>query len=447
MKYPNGIPTDSPSTEPLRPARISPVQKRELVVRIANTPHLNRSVRLTELLTYLVERSIGEVAEGLREQEIGTNVFGRDPNYDTGQDNIVRVQVSQLRKKLESYFSQEGSKEPVVIEIPRGGYLPIFLERNVLPPSPTELDQAAPARGESALLTLLLLATTLFFIGLSIWLWNRPSPLAPTETRQQEREGIRTTAIAALWEVLLNKGQQTDLVLADSTLTILQDHGGNPLSLDEVLQRKFADALPPNLTEDERSRTLAIVDRRYTSLSDVELVGKVLQLRQPDQPVPILTIARDYQMRAFKTNNVILLGSKRSNPWVELLEPSMNFRFHYPDGQRDPIILNTNPRPGEEKTYLSTFQDARFSVVALLPTPSRTGAVLILQGDNAISTEAAGEFICSEEHLGAFFTQIGYPYQSPDRPAPPWFEVLLQTEQLQGATRSFRIVGYRTVRM
>jgi hypothetical protein len=447
MKYPNGIPTDSPSTEPLRPARISPVQKRELVVRIANTPHLNRSVRLTELLTYLVERSIGEVAEGLREQEIGTNVFGRDPNYDTGQDNIVRVQVSQLRKKLESYFSQEGSKEPVVIEIPRGGYLPIFLERNVLPPSPTELDQAAPARGESALLTLLLLATTLFFIGLSIWLWNRPSPLSPTETRQQEREGIRTTAIAALWKVLLNKGQQTDLVLADSTLTILQDHGGNPLSLDEVLQRKFADALPPNLTEDERTRTLAIVDRRYTSLSDVELVGKVLQLRQPDQPVPILTIARDYQMRAFKTNNVILLGSKRSNPWVELLEPSMNFRFHYPDGQRDPIILNTNPRPGEEKTYLSTFQDARFSVVALLPTPSRTGAVLILQGDNAISTEAAGEFICSEEHLGSFFTQIGYPYQSPDRPAPPWFEVLLQTEQLQGATRSFRIVGYRTVKM
>jgi len=77
-------------------------------------------------------------------------------------------------------------------------------------------------------LPLLLLATTLFFIGLSIWLWNRPSPLAPTETRQLEREGIRTTAIAALWDVLLNKGQQTDLVLADSTLTILQDHGGNP---------------------------------------------------------------------------------------------------------------------------------------------------------------------------------------------------------------------------
>lgn len=447
MRNPNGIATDSPSTEPLQPAKLSPTQKRELVSRIANAPHLNRSVRLTELLTYLVERSIGEVAEGLREQEIGTNVFGRDPNYDTGQDNIVRVQVSQLRKKLESYFSLEGSKEPVLIEIPRGGYLPIFLERNEPLPSPTEPDLTTPVKGESALLILLLFATTLFFIGLSIWLWNRPSPLPLPVTRSKTEEIPRSTAIQALWEVLLKKGQQTDLILADSTLTILQDQGGNPLSLDEVLQRKFADALPPNLSDDERARTLAIVDRRYTSLSDVELVGKVLQLRQPDQPVPILTIARDYQMRAFKTNNVILLGSKRSNPWVELLEPRMNFHFHYPDGQRDPIILNTNPRPGEEKTYFSTFQDARFSVVAYLPTPSRNGAVLILQGDNAISTEAAGEFICSEEHLGAFFAQIGYPYQSPDRPAPPWFEVLLQTEQLQGATRSFRIVGYRTAKM
>jgi DNA-binding response OmpR family regulator len=108
MKHPNGNATDSAFTEPLRPAQLSPAQKRELVARIARTPHLNRSVRLTELLTYLVERSIGDVSEGLREQEIGANLFGRDPNYDTSQDNIVRVQVSQLRKKLESYFSQVG---------------------------------------------------------------------------------------------------------------------------------------------------------------------------------------------------------------------------------------------------------------------------------------------------------------------------------------------------
>ena len=447
MKHPNGNATDSAFTEPLRPAQLSPAQKRELVARIARTPHLNRSVRLTELLTYLVERSIGDVSEGLREQEIGTNLFGRDPNYDTSQDNIVRVQVSQLRKKLESYFSQEGSHEPVLIEIPRGGYLPIFLERNELPPSPIEADLVAPPRRVSALLTPLLLATTLFFIALSIWLWSRPSPLTQPEIRNDAAEASPSPALDALWKVLLKQGQQTDLVLADSTLTILQDHGGKPLSLDMVLQRKFVDALPPDLANDERARTLAIVERRYTSLSDVELVGKVLQLRQPDQPVPILTIARDYQMRAFKTNNVILLGSKRSNPWVELLEPRMNFRFHYPNGQRDPIILNANPGQGEEATYISTLQGARFSIVSLLPTPSRTGAVLILQGDNAISTEAAGEFICSEAHLAAFFTQIGYPYQFPDRPAPPWFEVLLQTEQLQGATRSFRIVGHRIVKM
>jgi hypothetical protein len=73
------------------PASLSNTGKMELVERIAASHHLNKSVRLSELLRYLVERSINSPAEGLREQEIGANLFGRDADYDTSQDNIVRV--------------------------------------------------------------------------------------------------------------------------------------------------------------------------------------------------------------------------------------------------------------------------------------------------------------------------------------------------------------------
>ena len=52
-------------------------------------------------------------------------MFGRSPGYDTAQDNLVRVQASQLRKKLQQYFAAEGRDEPVVIEIPKGSYVPI----------------------------------------------------------------------------------------------------------------------------------------------------------------------------------------------------------------------------------------------------------------------------------------------------------------------------------
>src|SRR6185437_5645466 len=60
------------------------------------------------------------------EHEIGCNVLGRKPDFNPYDDNIVRVQISHLRKKLEEYFSSDGKDETVQIRIPRGAYLPRF---------------------------------------------------------------------------------------------------------------------------------------------------------------------------------------------------------------------------------------------------------------------------------------------------------------------------------
>jgi hypothetical protein len=48
------------------------------------------------------------------------------------------VQISQLRKKLQEHFSEEGRDEPLIIEIPKGNYVPVFRPR-------TELLETAPA--------------------------------------------------------------------------------------------------------------------------------------------------------------------------------------------------------------------------------------------------------------------------------------------------------------
>lgn len=423
-------------------ASLSNTAKMELVERIASSHHLNKSVRLSELLRYLVERSINGPAEGFREHEIGANLFGREADYDTSQDNIVRVQVSQLRKKLVAYFNDEGRAEPFLIEIPRGAYLPVFVER---------MDQQArltPARRVASFprLTLFLLLTSIFFATLSVWLWKRQvGPVAAVG----QIEAPRTSpgpAVSSLWGAMFNQERPSDLVLADSTLTILQDQAGRALHLDEVLQRRFAEALPATLPENERKQILSIVARRYTSFADIELLGKILRIVNtnvsPNVRPPTLTIAREYRMRSFKSNNVILLGSKRSNPWVELVEPQMNFNFQYPDGQRNPVIINRSPRAGEESVY--TPLDGRgYAVIAFLPNPNNAGHILILEGDNAVSTEAAGEFVSSDEHLAGFFEQIGYRPAGAGDAIPPPFEILLETEKLQGSPRSFQIVGYR----
>jgi hypothetical protein len=94
--------------------------------RVAATPSLKRATRLREFLLYVGVKSLQEGRTDIHEQEIGESVFGRPRDYETSQDNIVRVSATELRKRVDAYFASEGIGEPIIFEIPRGSYLPLF---------------------------------------------------------------------------------------------------------------------------------------------------------------------------------------------------------------------------------------------------------------------------------------------------------------------------------
>ena len=99
----------------------------------AASDHLKRATRLKEFLYYVGKKSIKEGFSDIHEQEIGQAVFGRKDSYDTSQDNIVRVSATELRRRVDAYFAEEGKGEPLVFEIPRGSYTPIFRWRAEMP--------------------------------------------------------------------------------------------------------------------------------------------------------------------------------------------------------------------------------------------------------------------------------------------------------------------------
>ena len=120
----------------------APVGAREILQRVAASSQFQKSNRLRELLLYLGEQGLHDPNCVLHEQQIGVDVFDRQPGYDTSHDTLVRVHVSQLRKKLQDYFLAEGSKEPLVIEIPKGSYVPAFRPR-------TEIAETEPGLAPS----------------------------------------------------------------------------------------------------------------------------------------------------------------------------------------------------------------------------------------------------------------------------------------------------------
>lgn len=85
------------------------------------------------LLRYIVEHSKAHREEMLRERVIGANVFGRAPDYDTGNDPVVRSRAAELRKRLAQHYMRTGAPEGAIrIEIPTGSYRAVF-EMQALP--------------------------------------------------------------------------------------------------------------------------------------------------------------------------------------------------------------------------------------------------------------------------------------------------------------------------
>ena len=99
---------------------------RDELERILSSETFKRSERARELLSYLVAREqLGE-AERLKGYAIAVDVFGRDSEFDSSTDAVVRVQAGRLRELLSQYYAAEGRSDPIRIVIPRGSYVPAY---------------------------------------------------------------------------------------------------------------------------------------------------------------------------------------------------------------------------------------------------------------------------------------------------------------------------------
>lgn len=94
--------------------------------RVVASQTLAGSDQLKRLLRTVVERTLNGQSELLKEYNLGLEVFQRPPDYDPKVDPIVRVQARRLRAKLGEYYAGEGVGSALVIQIPKGGYVPAF---------------------------------------------------------------------------------------------------------------------------------------------------------------------------------------------------------------------------------------------------------------------------------------------------------------------------------
>jgi adenylate cyclase len=115
---------------------------RRQLQRVLQSTAFARADRLRSFLTFVIERTLDQRVQDIKESVIAVHVCGRPPGFDAAADPIVRVDANRLRARLKAYYDTEGRDDPVEIELPKGSYVPQFRKRPAVAPANRDLTSA-----------------------------------------------------------------------------------------------------------------------------------------------------------------------------------------------------------------------------------------------------------------------------------------------------------------
>jgi len=417
----------------------------QLVQRIVSSPPFQKSGRLRELLQYVTEQTIRGHAHELTEQHIGEALFHKPSGYSPLEDSSVRVHVRQLRLKLHEYFDGEGRSDPLIVEIPKGSYAPIFRTVQSAGPAtaitPVVVPGPALRRHNPALLPWTLCAVLAVLCA---------TLLVGPVIRGVSGAAARAPGPPWPFSQIFDTRHQTVIVVADSNYGMLRILTGERGSLDQYLRRDFLQKTAGlKLGEAGTRFTDYISDSSLTSFADVADVVSLLEVAGPLQKRVSVRSPKDLRIRELDHGNYIFIGSPASNPWVSLFQDKLNFReSEAAVGKSVKAFENTNPLPGEQHQYEGLRWTGTvgedYATIALLPNATHDGSVLALQGLQQEGTEAAGRFLADSENRHQLQRALGIS-TADNVSENVWFEALIRSRTVSGAPNSTTLVAVRRI--
>ncbi len=402
-------------------------------ITLSNT--FAKSPRLCSFLAYVVKKSVEGDIDGLTEQQIGIHVFQRSPGYNSSDDNIVRGTARHLRQRLEMYYRLEGTKDSVLIEIPKGAYVAHF-EETVEGATVSEMDSVdVKAEGRESSEP----------ASVAAWPKNKRKLWAAVAVAifivmgclpilRARFEPADTSAL--LWKTLFVPGRTTFLVPGDAGLNMYEVLANRSVDLDSYTQQSYIDSSLPS-----SGGTLADVlgRRSYTTMSDLQLVSMLSRLPQADPAHTQVRFARDLAARDIHDANLVLMGSHSYNPWTELFQSGLSLQLSWDVNQDLFTITNRAPKPGESAVYQWTPKTGRrggLTLISLTNNSQGNGRVLLVEGTTMFGGYAGSEFLANKELLDPILLQAKRPDGGLRN-----FEVLLQSDFIHEGVSNIKILA------
>jgi hypothetical protein len=389
-----------------RPAQLTHDQEvaiRSHLLEVLSSDAFTGGHRAQQFVQLVVEHALAGRFDCLRERMLGAEMFGRPIDYDTGNDAVVRVKASEVRKRLAQYYQSLTTLPTVQIDLPAGSYEPQFHWAPVVAPSDSAQSASshtgiqtqtatAPAKGAAIVprlkplifRALLLGAYTAVLVSITWLIAVRFGTLHPPRT-----------AADPIWAAIFDGKRNTYIVPADIGFDLLEDMSHSPTQLSDYLKGGYLEQPLPGV--DARiAEGLRL--QRLTSFVDAQIIASLARLPEYNPQRTLLRFPRDLRLDDLKDANAILIGSVGSNPWASIADKSTNFHIVYRQGREGATIVNENPQPGEQASYESHWNESAhetFALITFLPNLNGNGRMLLLQGLDVAGTQAADEALFS----------------------------------------------------
>jgi hypothetical protein len=370
------------------PADFSDVEKaaiEEQVERLLQNPYFSHSRRFPMFLRFVVRHTLAGQADAVKERTLGIEIFGRNADYDTASDPIVRVTAAEIRKRIAQYYQEPGHDVEIRVSLPAGSYVPQFhwpqtlqIVPSVTGTEPETISEAAvpisvalaapqvirPRKRIGLAVSVALLALCAA-VGGTIW-WR----------------SLQRSAFDVFWEPILNSGDPVLFCIADQnqyTAIALRDAD------DPTHQTILKDTLSAVIMDD---------------LSPVVKIAGVLQAHGTKYS---LKGEGSTTLTDLRNGPTVFVGAF-DNAWTLRLTKSLRFHFANNADMTRLWIADSNA-PGRTDWLIDRAQQQAtnnyrdYAIVARF-IDNNTGKIAIVAAGVARGgTIAAGEFLIDPTHL------------------------------------------------
>jgi hypothetical protein len=403
---------------------VSDLEKRESLEAALSSATFARSAQLRALLRYICEREMAGQTQELTEYQIAVDVLGRRKTVDLSDDASVRNRAYELRQRLEKYYTSEQPHAAVRIEIPRGGYAPLYTRQ--LQVAPTEEVRQAPA-ARTPRWAKWAVAAACLAAGIAAGVLVAPAAHPPSILKEA-------------WGPLAEPSGDLLVVIATNMHMLVRPHiapHSRRLPAPEEVyplygpQRPLASGAPLFMEPAPLSVPLGELAATATLTNLRTAFGGTYQIL-PEAEAPVA---------ALRGRNTVLIGSGTNSQAATALLRNLPYTIDYTPKDQFAVLDQRKPA-GQNELFLSqptgepvpTVLYGLLTVITSTDSQGTLKRTVVISGSSSAGVQAAVEFFCSPVRMSEFKNRLR---ASGWKSLPPTYQVVVRCK-----TSGVRLLSY-----